>query len=313
SNGYFYNFLQLNGQINTNGPTSINNAQWWSWRALQALTEAQPILQTINPTLATSTNDAVNKLITRIKTDQASLPQTTTTAYGVTIPQWLPAGSGTDQAATLILGLIPYATSNSDSITSAYIRRLADGIVLMQAGSEANFPFGCILSWQNTWHAYGADQPLALLLAGQFLHDTSYTSKALLMINQFFPWLLNQGMLSSFSVSAANNQFTATAQSAYDQIAYGVRPLVFAAIEAFAETKDPKYSDMAGQLAAWFFGKNVANKPMYSTGNGICFDAISSGANINLNSGAESTIEALLTMERVEQYPEVMAALNKYR
>src|SRR5215467_15642181 len=52
ANGYFYNFLQLSGQINMNGPTSINNAQWWSWRALQALTEALPILTTKNPSLA---------------------------------------------------------------------------------------------------------------------------------------------------------------------------------------------------------------------------------------------------------------------
>ena len=30
SNGYFYNFLLTGNQINTNGTTSINNAEWWS-------------------------------------------------------------------------------------------------------------------------------------------------------------------------------------------------------------------------------------------------------------------------------------------
>jgi hypothetical protein len=34
---------------------------------------------------------------------------------------------------------------------------------------------------------------------------------------------------------------------------------------------------------------------------------------VNVNSGAESTIEALFTMQQVEQYPAVKAALNKYK
>jgi len=40
--GYFYNFFQSNGTINTTGVTSMATANWWSWRALQALSEAAP-------------------------------------------------------------------------------------------------------------------------------------------------------------------------------------------------------------------------------------------------------------------------------
>jgi hypothetical protein len=32
--GYFYNFLQSDGTINTSGITSMATANWWSWRAL---------------------------------------------------------------------------------------------------------------------------------------------------------------------------------------------------------------------------------------------------------------------------------------
>ncbi|MGZ8559913.1 MAG: hypothetical protein ACXWWC_16340, partial [Chitinophagaceae bacterium] len=39
ANGYFYNFLLTGNQVNTTGTTSINNPDWWSWRALQTLTE----------------------------------------------------------------------------------------------------------------------------------------------------------------------------------------------------------------------------------------------------------------------------------
>src|SRR5580704_7734460 len=50
-NGYFYNFLFANNLINTSGATSINNPNWWSWRALQALTEAGPVIKNNNASL----------------------------------------------------------------------------------------------------------------------------------------------------------------------------------------------------------------------------------------------------------------------
>ncbi len=312
-NGYFYNFLQTNGQINTAGNTSINNAGWWSWRALQALTEALPLLKTMNSQLASGANSAINKVIAALKTDQVNLPQTTTTVNGITVPQWLPAGSGTDQAATLLLGLIPYCTLNNDTVMNAYVKKLADGIALMQVGDSSHFPYSCILSWQNTWHGYGADQPYALLKAGKFLNDTSYTSKALAEINNFFSWLLSNGMQSSFIVSASNGTVQLVSEITYDQIAYGIRPLVFAAAEAYTETNNAKYADIAGHLAAWFLGNNAAGAAMYSVLNGIGYDGLSSPTSINQNSGAESTIEALLTMEKIESSTQLKAALNKYK
>ncbi len=47
-NGYFYNFLFLDSSINTKGKTSINTPGWWSWRALQTLTEAAPIIRKLD-------------------------------------------------------------------------------------------------------------------------------------------------------------------------------------------------------------------------------------------------------------------------
>jgi hypothetical protein len=52
---------------------------------------------------------------------------------------------------------------------------------------------------------------------------------------------------------------------------------------------------------------------MYNPANGICFDGISSGNSINKNSGAESTIESLLSFQIVEAIPEIKTALNKYK
>jgi len=89
--------------------------------------------------------------------------------------------------------------------------------------------------------------------------------------------------------------------------------MVFAAIEAYRITNQQKYADLAGQLAAWFLGANDAGTNMYSLTTGRCYDGITSPGNVNKNAGAESTIEALLALQRVESYPAVKAALDKYK
>jgi len=313
SNGYFYNFLLAANQINRTGPTSINNPQWWSWRALQALTEGSPLVKIHNAALAVKMNNAVDKLVTALKRDMVNLPQTTKVVSGITVPQWLPAGSGTDQASLLILGLIPYCTNTNDAIMTAYVKKLADGIALMQLGDATSYSYKALLSWENTWHAYGNDQAYALLKAGAFLNDSGYTSKGLAEIDNFYPALLKNGFKSSFVAAASGTSVQLSNEKGYDQIAYGIRPMVFASIEAYRITNQDKYADIAGHLFAWFLGANDAGKTMYSVTTGRCYDAISSPTNVNINSGAESTIEALLTMERVEGYPAVKAALNKYK
>lgn len=313
SNGYFYNFLLSGTQINLVGPTSINNPEWWSWRALQTLTEAEPLIKNRNASLAAKIDVAVNKLVVSIKNDMVNLPKTTKVVSGITVPQWLPAGSGTDQAALLILGLIPYCTNTNDAVMTAYVKKLADGLAMMQQGDATHFPYSCFLSWENTWHAYGNDQAYALLKAGAFLNDAGYTAKGMAEVDNFYPWLLQNGIQSSFVVANNGSGIQLTNEKSFDQIAYGIRPMVFAAIEAYKLTGQDKYADIAGHLSAWFLGNNVANKTMYSLTTGRCYDGISSSTSVNINSGAESTIEALLTMERVENYPAVKAALNKYK
>ena len=276
------------------------------------LTEASPLVRTKNSSLADKIDAAANKLVAKIKTDLVPIPQTTQVVTGITIPQWLPAGSGTDQAAIIILGLIPYSTINNDGVIKTYIKKLADGIALMQQGDATHFPYSSFLSWENTWHAYASDQAYSLLKAGTFLNDASYTAIAMAEVNNFYPWLFKNGMKSSFVVEKSGAEVKLNSEKTYEQIAYGIRPMVSAAVEAYRLTNQEKYADIAGHLAAWFSGANDANKIMYSPTTGRCFDGIQS-ASVNINSGAESTIEALLTMEMVELYPAVKLAFNKYK
>ncbi|MGH2647375.1 MAG: hypothetical protein ACRDE8_07400, partial [Ginsengibacter sp.] len=222
ANGYFYNFLSTGNQINMLGQTSINNPEWWSWRALQALTEGSPLVKAKNVQLSVKMDDAVNKLVAALKTDLVNLPQTTKMVSGITVPQWLPAGSGTDQSALLILGLIPYCTNTNDATMTAYVKKLADGIVLMQQGDATHVPYGAFLSWENTWHAYGNDQAYSLLKAGIFLNDPSYTSAALTEVDNFYPWLLQNGLKASFVASNDGSGVQLSSELSYDQIAYGI-------------------------------------------------------------------------------------------
>ena len=310
-NGYFYNFLQKGNIINKTGITSVNQPKWWSWRALQALTEAVSVIKPLNALLANQIDAVVIKIVNVIKQDLVNIPLSTIVISGIDVPQWLPEGA--DQAATLILGLLPYCQTTGDLVIKNYIRKLADGIILMQHGDAAHFPYSSFLSSGNTWHAYGSDMADALFKTGQFFNDTSYTYKALAEVNNFYPWLLNSGFKNSFDVSFANNIYSSLNSKDFEQIAYGIRPMVFAAIDAYVITNDEKYADIAGHLAAWFLGKNSAGANMFSVYTGRCYDAINTGNTINRNSGAESTIEALLTMQRVNNYPSVKAAMDRYK
>jgi hypothetical protein len=312
-NGYFYNFLLTGTQINTNGNTSINNPEWWSWRALQTLTEGAPLIKSVNPALAEKMDNSVEKLVTSIKNDLVNLPQITKVVNGITVPQWLPAGSGTDQAALLIVGLIPYCSMTNDAIIKSYIQKLADGIVLMQQGDKTHFPYSAFLSWENTWHAYGNMQAYALFKAGEFLNNSKYTSAAFSEVDNFYPWLLQNGFKTSFDVVNNGGNLQSTNEKSYDQIAYGISPMVLAATEAYRLTSNDKYADLAGHIGAWFFGANDAGQIMYSKETGRCFDGLSSSTKVNENSGAESTIEALLAIEKIEDFAAIITALNKYK
>ena len=312
-NGYFYNFLFLDSSINTDGKTSINTPGWWSWRALQTLTEAAPIIRKLDIQFAQRIDSSINKLLNKIKRDTINSSLKTKVVKGVTVPQWLPAESATDQASILILALVNHSSQHDEPELKKIIRNLADGIVLMQQGNETTFPYSCFLSWENIWHAYGADQAYALMKAGKFLNDSNYIKKALAEVDNFYPWLLKNGMKSSFSITKKGKQFTAVDEKRFDQIAYGIRPMIFAAAEAYELTGQQKYAGIAGNLAAWFFGVNDGNEIMYDVNTGRCFDGIIADNKINKNSGAESTIECLLALQKIERYPAIISALNQYR
>ena len=311
-NGYFYNFLLPGDLVNKYHVNSVAGKNWWSWRAFQTLAEAVPLIRTDNPALATRIDNSLDRIIANIKSELTTQPLTTKVISGFTVPQWLPLGSASDQASTLLLGLVNYCISNNDIELENYITVLADGIGAMQQGDADHFPYGCFLSWENQWHAYGNEQAYALLKAGAFLNEDKYIGQALVEINGFYPWLIENGYKSAITFNNSGNTITMLTDKQFDQIAYGITPMVLAAAEAYKITADEKYADMAGKIAAWYLGANKAGTVMYSKETGRCFDGLTSSSAFNANSGAESTIEALICLQVAVKHPPVKNALDKY-
>ena len=88
--------------------------------------------------------------------------------------------------------------------------------------------------------------------------------------------------------------------------------MVLACLEAYKVTRKDEYAIKAATLATWFFGNNPANQIMYDVKTGRVFDGIESENKINYNSGAESTIEALLSIQGIESNKIALQEVEKY-
>ena len=131
-------------------------------------------------------------------------------------------------------------------------------------------------------------------------------------IDLFHPYLIKQGYLNQFEVLFKNETYVMLNQKKFPQIAYGIRPLVWANLDAYDITGNEKYIHQAAEIACWLFGKNDKNEPLYNPETGRCFDGIDDEQKLNKNSGAESTIEALLTLIMVENNARCKSLVYKY-
>lgn len=298
-NGYFNNFIWPDGSIDTSDKTSLAELNWWSLRALWGLESGLDILPK-DSDLSRQTRVATGRLVANLKRDLPLKPRVRRHEEGLEVPDWLPMGSGADLAAIAVIGLLSYHDRTHDASVLDIITTMADGIEQMQVGDANRFPYGAHLSWRNEWHAWGSDQAYALLLAGQKLRRTDYVRSGLLEVDYFYPYLIRRGHLSSFSIRKVGDRYLAYRQERFPQIAYGIRPMVSAAIEAYRITGKRRYLATALHIASWLTGTNDAHQAIYEAASGRVFDGIGPGARVNRNSGAESTIEGLLTLQYVE-------------
>lgn len=310
-NGLFYNFIYSDHSINRERKNSQPLADWWTWRACWALAEGQEILRENYPALADRLGFYLGKTFYAIDSLLQYYPQTLT-FNGLELPRWLPYNYASDQAAIILLVLNSYYSVSTQKEAKDKLRKFAEGILKMQYGDSENFPYHCFLSWENSWHAYGNVQSYALLRTADILKDDLYAQKAMNEITHFYPYVWKNNLLHSFSIRSQNDRMTMVNPHFFPQISYGIRPMVWACLEAYKQSGKKKYAEMAGEFACWLLGKNAAKQALYDPASGRCFDGIDDSNTINKNSGAESTIEALFILLESEQNPISKKIIHDY-
>ncbi|MEA1912418.1 MAG: hypothetical protein U9N06_01080 [candidate division WOR-3 bacterium] len=297
--GQFYNFIRRDYTINKEGKNSKKSFNFWAVRGLRALCYGYRVLTKINDPFARELREQIEPTLDQIKNFLKH--------YGeyeffceVKVPKWLIGGG--DATAEVILALLDYYTVNPDDEIKGFIEKLADGLVQFQVKNSKNPLYGMHFSWKNHWHAWGNTQTEALAKAGRTFKNSSWLESAKTEADNFYLFLLSKNFLQSIELRKGNQ----TKIKVYPQISYGIRPMVSGFIQLYIATKEDKYAKLAGLVASWLRGNNRAHEVMYDQKTGRGFDGIQSEDEINRNSGAESTIEAIMAIMEIAWNPTSM-------
>ena len=282
-------------------PNPSDSAEsYWLARTVWALGEGYADLKNTDPAFASFLQDRLQLAVASLNNQWLGKYGTYDIATGVKVPAWL-INSGADASGEAVLGLAAYhRAAPTDAVVTTALTRLSEGIALMSSGSVNQWPFGAVLPWtqsQTFWHAWGGMAPAALAAAATSLGRPDLLTGAVRDMAQFTPQLLAAG--------GPVNQWTPTPNDS--QIAYGVDCRVEGLVTTAKAAYAPGLLHLAAVTAAWFFGANPSGKPAYNPATGDAIDGIAPGGNVNLNSGAESTIHTLLTMEALDANPALKA------
>ncbi|MGY4541127.1 hypothetical protein ACVWY0_001035 [Arthrobacter sp. UYNi723] len=297
---------QADGSLNPSAipvelPDPSDSAEsYWLARTVWALGEGIAGFAESDPEFAAFLQDRLHLSLGALNRQSLAKYGTFDTADGVQVPAWLIAG-GADASAEAVLGLAAYVeTVPSDAVATTALSQLSEGVAAMSSGSATQWPFGAIMPWnksQSLWHAWGGMAPAAVATASTVLDRPDLLTAAVKDTAQFTPQLLAAG--------GPDNAWSPAPGEA--QIAYGVDSRVQSLV-ATAEAADaPGLLDVAAIAAGWFFGANPNGAPAYNPATGTAIDGIETDGRINPNSGAESTIHALLTMLALDADPQLRA------
>lgn len=296
--GQFYNFINKDYSINRTGRTSRKSFDPWAARAVWALGTGYRIFKEVDPLYADTLKMHLERSFGQIELMLQNYPETVAIA-GFKIPQWLIHQNAADATAEMMLGLIDYVKVSGDSVVPGYLKKLADGLLKIQIQDTTSPAYGAFLSWQNIWHGWGNCQSQALAELYKIDPDQRYLNAVLRETNHFYKYWQTKGYPNSITFLKEDSVQIEHIQK-YEQIAYAFRTVILGCLRAHEITSDPIFAERAAEIAAWFFGKNPASTRMYDPATGRCFDGINSENDVNRNSGAESTIEALYAIMEIE-------------
>ncbi|MGH7495132.1 MAG: hypothetical protein ACREOO_22400 [bacterium] len=296
--GLFYNFIHADYAINRDGRTSFKSLGWWTARAVWALGEGYRVYRAREPEYAAALQACMQKVFFHLDTLLVHYPEIDS-SNGFLAPRWLLYNSAADATSELMLGLVNYAQASNDRRVIAYLEKFSTGLLAMQCHREIAEPRGMFLSWRNIWHGWGNSQSQALAPTAALLQNHKIREAVQREVNSFYPFWMKSGWRRELEFAKAPDWRLARADT-FPQIAYAVRPMIAGALRLAEISGEDRYAELAGELATWFFGNNPAQAVMYDSRTGRGFDGILSKTKINRNAGAESTIEALLSLLEVE-------------
>ncbi len=290
--GLWYNFIYSDGSINKTHINSQADFGWWAIRGLRGLAAAYHIFQH-NPEdslLVYTIAQRINASCLHISKSLQNYPQYIDTPLGK-FPGWL-IKNAPDMNSELILALSSLQETGKFDF-KPIIQKIAAGIEGYQIKYQDSDLNGMYLCWENTWHHWGNNQAFALLKAFEITADSTFIQSVKLWADHFLPFMI----ANNFPRKIVLNPDGTYQMFLFPQIAYGFNA-TYAGIQFLAELDPQKnYKQNAEHFLGWFAGKNIAGTRMYYPTTGICWDGIVSEDKINQNSGAESTLEALLAMQ----------------
>jgi hypothetical protein len=303
---------QIDGTLNPSAepvelPDPSDAAEsYWLARTVWALGEGYAAFADDDPEFAAFLEDRIQLSLDALNRQSLGEYGTYDIADGDEVPGWLIA-DGADASAEAVLGLAAYVQAGPTGATADAARtaldQLSEGIAAMSTveGASGDWPFGAIMPWTHSpslWHAWGGLAPAAVATASVALDDPALLPAAVQDTAQFTPQLLAAG-------GPDNAWSPAPGES---QIAYGVDSRLQSLVATADAADAPGLLNIAAITAGWYFGANPSGAPAYDPATGTTIDGIEPDGGVNLNSGAESTIHALLSMLVLDANPELKAA-----
>jgi hypothetical protein len=305
-NGNFVLWMQPDGTLNPSAEPvelpdpSDSGPSYWLARAVWALGEGYAAWRHADGEFAAFLRSRLDLAIAALDRQVLTRYGTFQTVDGRRRPAWLIV-DGADATAEAVLGLAAYVPAGGSARARRALRQFSEGIAALADGGPREWPFGAILPWAlslSVWHAWASQMPAALARAGQVLGDSGLVRPAVTDAAVFTPWLLTSGGPDNGRLPARIDR---------NQIAYGVDSRIQSLLAVAAATGRAGFRQLAGMVAAWYFGANAAGVAAYDPATGRTVDGIAADGTVNRNAGAESTIHGLLSMLALDAHPDVAA------
>ncbi|PPA69876.1 hypothetical protein [Jeotgalibacillus proteolyticus] len=301
--GDFRNFVALDengGLFKRDSHSSSKTFSYWAVRAYTALSYSYEILLKKDPEMAERVKQHLELSSKRINEKVKPLYGTYTTKGGEDYPAWDLYDNWVSTIA--IEALTKHYALLPDETVKENIQMLGEALYASQYGDFKEYPLGGFMSTYServdVWNEWGSQQTAAMALAGEAVNNKNWIAAAELAADSF----LSDMMISGRAFSKQPNAIV------YPQINYGTASYVDNFIKLYEVTGKEKYAFMAGVAGQWWLGNNDKEVHMFNQETGVAFDAIDEDK-VNINSGAESNIEAVRALARILQHDTSKVAL----